>query len=775
MHWHHFSFMVISLALLGYGMSGSFISLFRDRFSARFNRVFALNALLFGLSALLCFSLVRQLSFNELEILWDPGQWLRLVLVYLLLCLPFFFVANAIALSFVRFPHDIARIYGIDLLAAGGGALSIILLLGFLRPETALRVIAIAGVSSVLFYRPLRSRGLVWATAPGLITLLVVIPDAWIEPTITPYKGLPQALQIKDARHLDQFDSARSRIDVVASDSVPFRHAPGLSLLSPAGPPPQLAIFVDGDEMHVMDQTAPRSELAYHAWMTSALPYLLHEHAADALLLNAGSGQALQQARWFGIDHIVAVEPERRLADLPRTLYTDYTGEQTTTRPLRVHPVTARAFIARGQRFDLVLMGPPGASSGASAGVASLAESYDLTVEAISAYLASLQPGGLLAITLWIDNPPRSNPRLFATAVEALRGAGVAQPGNHLAWIRSWNTATLVISSLPLEARQRAGVRDFCNSRGFDLAWLPDIEPQEVNRFQILAQPLFYLAARALLAENPGSFVDDYRFDIAAVSDDRPFFNLFLPNAGLSDALSLPPQTAAALTGLGYPALLITLLQAVLAALLLILLPLAFLRQSPATRAISRSAIVLFFVAVGLAYLFIEIAFIQRFTLLLDHPLYALATVLGSFLVFSGLGSLFVQRQLETARANPGPLLRIAVPSIMLFTAISVFVLPLLTDTLLGLANWVKLLLGIAMIAPLAFFMGMPLTLGLTQLQNNAPAYIAWAWGINGCASVLSAILAVLLAVHFGFSIVLLCAAGLYLVALLAAQRFAHN
>ncbi|NOQ89491.1 MAG: SAM-dependent methyltransferase, partial [Gammaproteobacteria bacterium] len=150
-HWHHFAFMVISIALLGYGISGSFITVFRDWLLARYQHMLIVNILLFGLSSIACFIIVQHLPFNTLEILWDHSQWQRLLLSYLLLTLPFFFVANVIALSMMRFHQKIPLVYGTDLIGAGTGILLVMLCMQYLLPETVLRLLAFCGLSAGLF------------------------------------------------------------------------------------------------------------------------------------------------------------------------------------------------------------------------------------------------------------------------------------------------------------------------------------------------------------------------------------------------------------------------------------------------------------------------------------------------------------------------------------------------------------------------------------------------------------------------------------------------
>ena len=218
--------------------------------------------------------------------------------------------------------------------------------------------------------------------------------------------------------------------------------------------------------------------------------------------------------------------------------------------------------------------------------------------------------------------------------------------------------------------------------------------------------------------------------------------------------------------GVGYPTLLVTLAQASIAAFILILLPLLFVARKKKATAEKRRNIIIYFFAIGLAFLFIELAFIQKFTLILSQPLYAVAVALCAFLIFSGLGSLYVQQRIKTEAKHIIPvLLRRAVIQIGLIVVIYIVLLPLISNTIMALPESARILSAFVLAAPLAFVMGMPFPLGMATLQQTSPHLIPWAWGINGCASVLSAILAVLLAIDIGFNGVMLSAVVLYFIA----------
>lgn len=768
-HWHHFAFMVISIALLGYGASGSFITVFQRRLLHNYGIMFVANVLLFGLSSVACFIAVQLLPFNTLEILWDASQWQRLLLSYLLLTLPFFFVANALALTMMRFHQQIALIYGIDLLGAGCGALAVMLLLLLFPPDIVLPVLGICGIGAGLFAVSIlahRQRRKVAIMLLLCMLAVFITPQQWLALRISEYKGLAQTLLIKDAALLWSHSSPVSQTDVVQSPLVPFRNAPGLSLQSPAGPPEQLAVFRDGDEMNTIDHVSARSSLGYYDYMSSALPYHLQRSPQDVLILRSATGAQILQARFHDVPRIDAVEPDPQLSLLISDRYADYYDWHGLQDRVNIHTISPRGFAAAEKKYDLVIMGPGGSSTGGSAGVYELSASYDYTVEALQSYLKLLAPDGLLSLTLWTSNPARSNLKLFETAVVAMRLSGIDFPENNIAWIRSWNTATLLLKNTALTEAEIASVRDFSVARSFDLAWLPDIQPQEVNRYQLLQEPVFYLAAHSLLKQADNDFIEQYKYDIHAATDNRPYFDNYFRWSSLKEFLSMPGQTGISMIGVGYPTLLVTLVQAAVAAFVLILLPLFFVRTEKKQSAGRRWKIVIYYLAIGLAFLFIELAFIQKFTLILSQPLYAVAVALCAFLIFSGLGSLYVQHHIKRTTSAIIPLLlRRAVFMIGLITMFYMVLLPLLSNSIMALPEVARIISAFVLAAPLAFFMGMPFPLGLATVQQNSPHLIPWAWGINGCASVLSAILAALLAIEIGFNGVMLCAVVLYFIA----------
>ncbi len=215
----------------------------------------------------------------------------------------------------------------------------------------------------------------------------------------------------------------------------------------------------------------------------------------------------------------------------------------------------------------------------------------------------------------------------------------------------------------------------------------------------------------------------------------------------------------------GYLVSLLALLQAVAAAIILILLPLsALVRERRRSEAAAWWRIAFYFLFLGLAFLLVEIGFIHRFSLFLGHPLSAIAVTLTSFLVSAGVGSGMSGR---FAKHWPKAAIPLAVAAIVALGTAYVLVLPPLFAAVLGLPLAAKIVIAACLIAPLGFMMGLPFPLGLSRLAIEAPDLVPWAWGINGCASVVAAVLASLVAMEVGFAAVLALALGLYAAAAL--------
>ena len=768
-HWHHFAYMIIAVALLGFGAAGSLVAVFQRPLLKRFRWVFGCAALGFGAGAPLAFALAQTLPFNALEIAWDRAQPAWLFALYLVLSLPFLSAALALALAFRAHAVRAGALYRMDLLGAGLGALGMVFLLDALPLADALRVVGVLGAASggiVLLWgraRRLARSGALLAVAAGL-ALPAALPDHWLRPHPSPYKGLSLALTAPDARIVAERHGPLGWLAAVESPTVPFRHAPGLSLLAAAGPPEQIGLLTDGGAPNAI--TPADADLRYLEAETAALPYHMLGPPPRVLVLGTGGGAEVLRALHHGASGVDAVELNPDVLAIVREVLEGAPGAAWEGESVRSHVADARSFAARSsEEWDLIQIALVDSFSAAAAGVHALDESLLYTVEAFETFLDRLAPDGVLAVTRWLKLPPRDSLKLLWTARQALEARGVSDPASRLAMIRGWKTTTLVVGARPFGAGAIAGLRAFANDYAFDLVWHQGMAEDEANRHNRLAAPEFYRAAAAILGPEPEDFAERYKFALRPATDDRPFFFHSLKWATLPELLALRAQGGLPLVEWGFVILVATLVQGAIAAALLILLPLLALRRPRAADVPTpaRWRVVLFFASLGLAFLFIEIAFMQRFAVFLGHPLYAIAVVLAGLLVFAGLGAGATDWFARLARRwQP---ITLAAAGIVIVGGAYLGLLPCVFEAAQGWPTTARIVVALALLGPIGFLLGMPFPLGLKALGDRAPALVPWAWGINACASVVSASLATLIALHIGFTPVLGCALVLYVLA----------
>jgi hypothetical protein len=758
--WHHFAYMIISAAMLGFGASGTALTLLKEKTAPYSGALYVASAVALAVLMPASFWLAQQVPFNPLELLWDRTQFTKLLAVYLLMMLPFFCGGLFIGLAFAHCGRPSSRIYASDILGAGIGSLGVIAALFFLPPQRMLSVLpafALLAAASAVVELKLRPKWMMELFA-GLAVLALAMPAVPLHPS--PYKDLSQALDVVGARVAEERSSPLGQVTVVENTVVPLRHAPGMSLNATTEPPPQLGVYVDGNGPSALTRFDGNLEpLSYLDQLTSALPHHLVTRPR-VLALGTGAGSDVLQALYHGSVSVDAVELDRNVIDLVRERFRDYAGNLYGRPEVRVHEAEARGFVEAGSaRYDLIQLALMDSFGTASAGLYGLSENYLYTVEAMQSYLNRLAPGGMLSVTRWLTLPPRDSLKLFATAVAALEKNGVNDPGKRLVMIRGWKTVTLLVKNGNFSAQEIGTIRRFCRARSFDTAWYPGMRPLDANRYNRLAQNYFYEGAQALLGPQRQSFIARYKFHIEPATDDKPHFFRFFKWDAAAELFSLREQGGMALFDWSYPLLVATLLQSLAASVLLIVAPLAFSR---CRRTLPGAAASLYFLAIGFGFMFMEIAFIQKFVLFLSHPLYAIAVVLCAFLVFAALGGWLAGRWKSAHKVA------FAVLAMAALALLYLAYLPGLFQALIHLPDAAKIFLSVLLIAPLATCMGVPFPTGMARLAETREASIPWAWALNGFASVTGAVLATLLAIHWGFAAVILMAVLTYALAAVA-------
>ena len=763
--WHHLAYMVIGLALLGYGASGTALALASATVRRHAAALYVWSILLFGVICLPAFLAALALAFSPEELLWRPALGWRLVAIYAVLAVPFFMAACAVGIALGARPERAGRLYAADLFGAGLGSLLALGTLFVPEPALGLALMAACGISGALVASvELRTGRLPALAVSGLAVVVALLaPTDTLRLAPSPYKDLEEALRIAGARIEAQRTGPYGQVTVVGNPNVPLREAPGMSLLAGLEPPPQRSLFVDGNAVTGITQDDGRPEaLAFLDRLPTALPY--HMLRPDRVLITrAGGGLLALQARRAGALHVDALERDPNILRLMRGPYDGFSGGLYVEPPVRAIRSDSRVWLERtADVYDLIQIGPAGSQTAGGAGLHAMQEDFLLTVEGLGAAFERLSPAGALAVSSWIRLPPRDTLKLGAMLITMLGDAGVTEPGVHLAAIRGWQMATFVVTREPLTATMLDGLRQFAAARGFDLVWYPGMERQEANRFNRMAGPIIHDGLTLALRDGPEPLVESYKFDLRPATDDRPFFQNFLRWRSLPEIAGLLGAGGMPLLEAGYVLLLATLLQALLLAGTLILLPLALsrARRQAWSRAGSRGRVLRYFGALGLGFMIVELVALHRLVLLVGHPVITSALVLAVFLLSAGLGSLYAGNRPDPRGAARRAGLATIVAALAWHGLLSVA-----GPTLAATSAWTAAGLAALSMAPMTFFMGQLFPLGIKALADGEEGLVAWAWGINGCASVVGAIAGTALAVAFGFGVSLAIALSLYLIA----------
>jgi hypothetical protein len=741
-HWAHFAALVIGLALLGFGASGSLLALLADRLRGRERAAFAAAAALAALAFDPAYRIATAIRFDAFELLAVPRQFLNLALSYAVLSLPFLFGASAIALAFVAGRDRIAPLYAANLLGSGLGGL---LGLALLELVPAQRLPAVVGLVGALALVPLSRAGL--AAPAAVLALAVALPPP--EVPVSSYKEESVARAMPGARTLALEDGALGRLRVVAAPTL--RHLPGASLALDRPVPPRPVIFLNG---HPLGARAEPEDAVLHALTTGAAAFAvpLRDPAARVLVVGLGGGGEVHLARAGGAGAITVLDPDERLDRLvaPSTLGGDVR---------RVHAGARIWLRAGGERFDRIVVTETGSLGGVAAGMGAAGEDYLFTVEGVRDLWGRLSDRGVLAVTRWVLEPPRDVVRLLATARTVLDDEGL-DASRHVALVRGWGTVTLLVSRSPLEPSAVRALTDWAAERWFDVPWAPGAPADAANRFNVLEPDRFRAAAEALLGPSPADFLERYPFEVAPVTDDAPFFYHFLPVGDAVRLLRSEGRLGLPYVEWGLVAQALALAQAVPLAALLILVPLLALPRPRPGRSGGRAGLFGYFALLGVGFMLLEISSIQRLVLFLGRPVYATAAVLTAFLVFAAAGSASAP---AFARRRAGRLLPFA--AVALLAPAAYLAQDWLLDHAAGAALPVRMALACAVLAPLAFWMGMPFPMGLSRVASLEPGWLPWCWGVNGFLSVVGASAAPLLAVGLGFGGVIALAMAAYVAA----------
>jgi hypothetical protein len=677
----------------------------------------------------LSYVVANAIPFSPFRIAQEPRQILFFAAYDVLMLIPFFFSGTTIVLLLRSHPARAGRLYAFDLIGAAAGTVLLFSVLPLAGARGAVALSALLGaIASVCLAPARRLRTL--AALGALPCLLFVCMPRWL-PDIRMDSSKPVRADIEHGAAL-----VFSRWNALARIDVTER------------PHSRPMIYIDGA---AATPVTPPLTPAMAQRDLSALACRLRPGASVAII-GPGGGVDIQNALALDASKVTAIEINPIILSLVRDRYRDYMGAPFDNP--RVWPVRdeGRSFIARSRdRYDVIELTLIDTWAASVSGAYSLSENYLYTVEAFRSYIEHLSDGGMLSITRWHYELPR----LTALARAALDEMDVEDPSRHVLVLTEGLRGLLIVKRGPFTADEMAQTHAYAASSGAHIEHDP----------LLAAGTGFY--SQYLAAQDVRPFHDGATFALAPVHDDSPFFFQMAKwnRARWSQLRSF--GSGGVLEPLALPVAQIVLLSALVLGILLSMALLAVPLLARAVPRTGRWTWLAYFFALGLAYIMVEVVLMQRFALFLGHPTYSVTTILFAILLFSGLGSAWGDRRRGSVDRVVRPA-RWWLPVLIILVA---FVVPPILRPLLGFPLTGRLAIAVLLVAPVAFLMGMPFPAGIRAAGATDARQVAWAWAANGCASVIGSVCAVLGAMVWNFSTMLVISAAIYLLALSLLSR----
>jgi spermine/spermidine synthase len=792
--WYHFGFLAIGIALLGFAAAGVFLT-GRTHVLApsRVHRTLACYAWYATGGIFLGFLLLTHSQFDTFAIIQERRE-----AFFLMYCLeaavPFFLLGMAIAAPLTAFPERIGVLYAANLVGSALGCLTAVVALNHLTGQQAVMAsLGLAGVGAVFMALP---AGL-FALSRNVVTAAILLflgfhhGEALFRLLPQPSKMIddlpPGAVEVSDW-------SSLSKIDIIktygshqglwgiskAWDQDPVFQEAAKTGQSPY--PPRKGILIDEWAItSVLNPLGPISpenpRLKFLEYLPAGTVHRLRTRGS-VVCIGAGGGLDVATALYFGQRRVVGIEINRLIVEAvkgeryPERNYATFSGQLYHDPRVQIEIAEGRHVLERTEEtFDVVQLSGVDTHSATEAGAFTLAENYLYTVEAFQTYLKRLKPDGVLTLTRWMllrgGHTPTASLRLFVLAWEGLRAAGIEDPSSHIYFFRSGLFTVILIKKTPFTPDAIHTLDKLLETYLYDPLYRPD-RPSDgtltlriLNRSEGITIPDVYNGYRQAALQGPEAvrrFLAEQPYDVSAPTDDRPFFFELYRFSHLLDRDTML-NTLGGLSS--HATLALLFLGALIAGYLFLFVPARRLAACGVAGPV-RIRTGLFFGAIGLAYLLVEIPLSQQFILFLGQPAYALTVILFTLLIFSGAGSAVAGRW---CRIRPHPVVIAALLIAAGTVAGSLVLAPVLRDAL-HLSLPLRVALTVAFLAPLGFLMGFPFTLGIRLITSSGHReVIPWAWAMNGYGSVLAAVGSVILGITLGFRFALWTAAALYVLA----------
>jgi hypothetical protein len=818
--WSTFGSMVISIALLGFGLAGTIITFIQHHIKQHAASWLGYSALLMPITIAATQILAQFIPFSPKYIATDLMQWFWVGAFFIIYSIPFFCAALYLGVAFLVLSTNIHELYFWNMFGSGIGGFFILVCMYIFPPsQLSLPVIVLAGISALLCFltwdpetkkiniKPHQLVFSIISLSSGILLLLF-----FGEIRLAEEKPIKTIYNLKPHEWALEYSSISPLGEMKVFESSYFHSAPGLSEAFSGGKNKMpvnafKGLYIDGNGPINIMRKLNLEESLFIDYLPMSAPYVIYDNP-DVLLIRLGGGINVFTALYHNARHIQVVEPNADIIHLMRDVpkITEFNRYLLDDPHISYVIDEPRAFCLNNPgKYNLAEISLIDSVGLNDLGGYPVVENFIYTVEGIKDYMRSLKPNGILSLTIWNKlQPPRNVLRLITTVFNALKAQGVKQPGDHLFMFHDiYKTATILVKKdNPFTASEIKKLKDFTNKLSFDLCYYPLIPPREKDFAGILNMTADFYTNPDEMQNEAKEALSKEQEDLAALlktmqkEDEKKeeellpgdlyhFALLWLAQGREQDLYAkyifdirpatddrpyytayLKPETIGMFLGnmstiaeeWGYILLLGTLLQSLIFGAIIILIPLLGRWKELFKKRKGTAGIIFYYACLGLGYMFVEIFLIQKLAFFLADAIFSTSIVISAMLVISGLGSLFSDR----ISLNSKKRIRLSTLWIILSLLFYIFGLSPVLNLFLGFPFIFKIVLSIIFIAPAAFFMGMPFPAGLAALSRNRKGLLPWAWGMNGALSVSGVMVARLLSVSIGFSAVLVGALVLY-------------
>lgn len=810
--WAHFGSLVVSLAMLGFGLTSAVMCVAKGWFERHWRGVAAASLLLFGPLAVGANLAAQQLPFNAIFLVSDPVQKWRLFDNFVLYLLPFLAGATFLGTVFLRAKEGFNRVYFADLAGSGLCGLVVLGAMYVLWPQDLIVApLALWALGSVLWFAGTGTprTGVAFVAVAALtVAAHFALPESFglTKLAVSDYKGVAYARKFPDAKRVYVRDTPFGFLEVYSSSYLHF--APGLSdnaafNLKTMPKNAYLGLYIDGEGPLGIIKDLPADQTDYFRYLPMYYPFTIKQNPSTFVVQFGGglsTTVALHASR-----HVTVAEGNPAILGAFRTDPTlqAFTGDILRKPNLDVVDYEGRLYLAgTANRYDVIDLSLADSAGLSSPGGFPIVEKFAYTRQAIESYMRALAPGGILSVTMWNkEEPPKSVLKLYSTLGAAARAHDPASLARSFFVVSSYlSTATVLYKQGGFTDAEIATLRKHTSAMSFDEIYYPGMPAPASDATKIFTDYTAQLFGTQQKPGAPAGAADDadpavdgapdgapsvlpatslgriawqaivrgdwdevskaYVFDVRPLTNDRPYFAAYIKPKDLTkitDRLELVQDEW------GYLLLWATLFIAMATASTLIVIPVVFGWRTVFSRTPGKLLTIVYFACLGLGYIMVEVGMIAEFVLALSNATISASIMITGMLVFSGLGSFVSERILPRARETM-PFVFVGIAGLLVLYGLFLHV-PL--ERIGTYRYGLRLLLSFLLVFPPAFLMGFPMPTAMATLARlKKETMFLWAWGINGCFSVIGAAVVPIVSTAFGLSSVLFVGAAAYTLAI---------